>query len=212
MRNAPALFPNMISFRPPCSLLLLCLVLLVSGFGTPVGAQPTPAIEEFDLVLVGNHLNTDDHQISLKTNPSRGGEWTAVDRPDQSIHCSTTDDVLVVSALSAQQYVGQDIRENHLSLKITTLNANSEGTLRAIYALPSINSLNENGCTRLARLIRATPATVRRHSLASYARPRPASLQADAPFIDHVEVPVRHHKPGVMEVEWLEILFSDGNS
>ena len=59
----------------------------------------------------------------------------------------------------------------------------------------------------LARLVATEPAVVRRHSLAVYERPRPARLRPGTPFIDHVEAPVRHRKPGVTEVEWLELLF-----
>lgn len=51
---------------------------------------------------------------------------------------------------------------------------------------------------------------VRRHSVALHVRPRPVQLSADTPFIEHLEAPIRHRKPGVMEVEWLEILFQQG--
>ncbi len=201
----------MISFCPPRSLLLLCLGLLGLGLGDTAPAQPAPPVEQFDLVLVGDRLNPEVHRISLKTNPTQGEMWTPAVTADRSPRCTSTESLLVVPDLPAEQYVGQDIRENHLSLKITTQDPETEGTLRAVYAVPSIDPPGENACTRLARLIRTDPATIRRHSLASYVRPQPASLEADAPFIDHVEAPVRHLKPGVMEVEWLEILMGEGN-
>lgn len=183
---------------------LLGLALLSVG---PVGAQPGPPAETFDLVLVGDHLRAEAHRVALKTNPAAGATWT----PLGDAQCTHTDRLLVLSDLAVERYLGQDIRENHLTLRITTHSGGPpRGALRAVYAVPSAESLDETACTRLARLVRTTPENIRRHSLALYERPRPVPLRSDRPFLDHVQAPVRHRKPGVMEVEWLIILIGDG--
>lgn len=192
-------------FRP-----FFCSLLLLMGFGPVALAQPQASLSTFDLVLVGDHLNADAHRVSLKTNPSEGEDWTAVGQSDPPFQCTRTDGLLVVSGLPVEQFVGQDIRENHLSLRIRTDDAAANGALRAVYALPSVDSFDEETCTRLVRLVETEPSTVRRHSLAAYVRPRPVRLEAASPFIDNIELPVRHHKPGVLEVEWLEILYQQG--
>jgi hypothetical protein len=114
--------------------------------------------------------------------------------------------VHVVPDHSTARYLGQDIRENYIALKITTTQDDPEGTLRAAYAVPTAERYDDATCKRLAALIAKQPGAVRRHSLASHVRPRPAALSG-ASFVEHLEAPIRHRKPGVMEVEWLEILF-----
>ena len=171
----------------------------------PVGAQSGPAVETFDLVLVGDHLRAEAHRVALKTNPTTGASWTVL----EETRCPRTNQLLVLSDLSATRYLGQDIRENHLTLRITTPSSTEDarGALRAVYAVPSTEPIDTAACAQLARLARTTPQALRRHSLAIYERPRPASLRAGTPFLDHVEAAVRHRKPGVVEVEWLNVLF-----
>lgn len=179
-------------------------VLLLLWIGLPAAA-PVPSAapaERFDLVLVGDGLSPNAHTVALKTNPSRDATWTSLD----GARCSSPTGVLVVPGLATARYYGQDLRENHLSIRITTTVDTAEGRLRAIYALPPANDWTDAACTRLARLTRTEPQVLRRHSLAAYERPRPADLRTDRPFIDHVEAPVRHRKPGEREVEWLNVL------
>ena len=184
--------------------LLAFLLVAVWSVG-PVGAQSGPAVETFDLVLVGDHLRAEAHRVALKTNPTTGASWTVL----EETRCPRTNQLLVLSDLSATRYLGQDIRENHLTLRITTPSSTEDarGALRAVYAVPSTEPIDTAACAQLARLARTTPQALRRHSLAIYERPRPASLRAGTPFLDHVEAAVRHRKPGVMEVEWLNVLF-----
>ena len=184
--------------------LLAFLLVAVWSVG-PVGAQSGPAVETFDLVLVGDHLRADVHRVALKTNPTTGASWTVL----EETRCPRTNQLLVLSDLSATRYLGQDIRENHLTLRITTPSSTEDarGALRAVYAVPSTEPIDTAACAQLARLARTTPQALRRHSLAIYERPRPASLRAGTPFLDHVEASVRHRKPGVVEVEWLNVLF-----
>jgi hypothetical protein len=184
--------------------LLAFLLVAVWSVG-PVGAQSGPAVETFDLVLVGDHLRAEAHRVALKTNPTTGASWTVL----EETRCPRTNQLLVLSDLSATRYLGQDIRENHLTLRITTPSSTEDarGALRAVYAVPSTEPIDTAACAQLARLARTTPQALRRHSLAIYERPRPASLRAGTPFLDHVEAAVRHRKPGVVEVEWLNVLF-----
>lgn len=182
------------------------LILLVAGLWTvsPASAQPGPPVETFDLVLVGDHLRAETHRVALKANPTAGAAWTPLD----DAACTDTDPLMVLPGLSVARYLGQDTRENHLTLRIKTQSSPKadRGALRAVYAVPSTPSSDSAACPQLARLARTAPATIRRHSLAAYERPRPAPLRTERPFLDHVEAPIRHRKPGVMEVEWLNIL------
>lgn len=201
----------MIDLHPPLRALFrttLGLGLLMLMAAGPTAAQSSPPVDRFDLVLVGNNLDASPHQVSLKTNPWRSDEWTSVSPSEGVSDCASQPNLRVRSDLSTAQYLGQDIRENYIALRITTTEDGTEGTLRAAYALPSTDTWTEAACERLATLIETNPSTVRHHSVAVHTRPRPVSLSADAPFIEHLEAPIRHRKPGVMEVEWLEILFA----
>lgn len=184
------------------SLAAIVLMGVWTGVLAPVAAQSATSIDQFDLILVGDQLSPSTHQVALKTNPTQGGSWTSLGET----RCVGVEGVLVVPDLSRSRYYGQDRRENHLSLRITTTRNASQGRLRAVYAVPHDEWTN-SACTQLTRLVRSNPQTVRRHSLATYERPRPASLTPGKPFIDHIEAPIRHRRPGVMEVEWLNILF-----
>lgn len=190
----------------PTRLVLLALMGLTFVPIPPTSAQPTPPVDTFDLVLFGTGLDA-SHEIALKTNPWRSDSWTPIGESDRSSTCTAQPGLRVVPGLSTARYLGQDIRENYIALKITTGRADADGALRAAYALPSTDTMNAAACERLADLIASFPSTVRRHSVALHVRPRPAPLSAEGPFIEHLEAPIRHRKPGVMEVEWLEILF-----
>lgn len=185
------------------------IALILANFlvilGPVVSAQPAASVDSFDLVIVGDSLEGADARVSLKTNPAEGHQWTAL----ATEKCTGEDHLRVYPTLSVRQYVGQDIRENYLAMKVVV--DGPGGRLRAAYAVPSVDSLTAAACQQLRSLAENAPMVVRRHSLAVYERPRPAPLRPDTPFIDHVEVPVRHRKPGVMEVEWLNILFRPTN-
>lgn len=186
--------------------LLVGLALLWCFSLDPASAQPTPSVDSFDLVLYGTNLEA-SHQVSLKTNPWRGDTWTPIGENDRSPACTGEPRLWVVRDLSAAEYLGQDIRENYIALRITTEQAGTESELRAAYALPAADTLTASACEQLTDLITSSPSVLRRHSVALHTRPQPAFLSAEDPFIEHLEAPIRHRKPGVMEVEWLEILF-----
>lgn len=189
------------SLPPRWSLVVFLAVVFPFAIGPAVQAQSAPPVDTFDLVLVGEALTAADHRVEMKTNPAEGGRWTVLDES----RCGDTGRLLVLPGRLVARYVGQDIRENYLALKVTAETGGS--TLRAAYAVPSLDDFGAAACARLARLVETRPMTVRRHSLAAYERPRPVRLRPGTPFIDHVEAPVRHRKPGRREVEWLEILF-----
>lgn len=189
----------------PLALSVAVLALLVPE---PSPAQPTVPVDTFDLVLFGSGLTPSAQEVALKTNPWRGDAWTPVSSTDGSPSCASSSTLRVVPGLPTDRYLGQDLRENYVALKLSTARGESAGRLRAAYALPSVDSIGAAACERLVTLIETDPSTVRRHSLAAHVRPRPAPLSADAPLIEHLEAPIRHRKPGVMEVEWLEILFA----
>jgi hypothetical protein len=153
-------------------------------------------------------LTPSAQKIALKTNPWRGDAWTPVATADGPAACASSPALHVVPGLPTGRYLGQDIRENYVALKLSTSRDESDSRLRAAYALPSVDTVDATACERLRTLIETAPSTVRQHSLAAHVRPRPAPLSADAPLIEHLEAPIRHRRPGVMEVEWLEILFA----
>lgn len=188
--------------------LLFCVAFLILLGPESSAAQPTSPVEAFDLVLYGSGLDPSTEEIALKTNPWRSDAWTPVAPANDSAPCAASAALHVVPGLSTSRYLGQDIRENNAALKILASPEESDGQLRAAYALPAADSFDAAACERLATLIETDPSTVREYSLAAHVRPRPAQLSADAPFIEHLEAPIRHRKPGVMEVEWLEILFA----
>jgi len=168
-------------------------------------AQPAPSVDTFDLVLVGDSLSASNHSVALKTNPTVGANWERL----TEVRCATTGRLLVFPAQSTDRYLGQDIRENYLALKVSA--EAGGGRLRAAYAVPAADEFDADTCAYLSRLAQREPLTIRQHSLAVYERPRPAQLHSEKAFIDHIEAPIRHRKPGVMEVEWLEILFGAAN-
>lgn len=184
---------------------LVTLALLLPLLVLSAAAQPARPTETFDLVLYGEQLNDVSEHVQLKSNPWRRDAWIAVGQRHRTA-CTGSSSVYVLRALPTGEYLGQDVRENYIALKIAGLQ--SQEALRAAYALPLADPLDEDACQRIAHLVATDPATVRHLSLASHVRPRPVSLSGPEPFIEHLEAPVRHRKPGVMEVEWLEILFN----
>lgn len=126
--------------RSVCRLVRACmgLGLLALLAALPTAAQPTPPVEHFDLVLFGTDLEASAHRVMLETNPWQSDAWTAVAESGRSPRCDDHPRLRVVPDLSAARYLGQDVRENYIALKITTPRSRADGTLRAAYALPSV--------------------------------------------------------------------------
>jgi mannobiose 2-epimerase len=175
------------------------------------GAAPTekatraPADSLFDLVLYGRGLAS-DRRVFLRTNPGFGEAWKQVG-PPASRRDPSGWGAVVVRGLSRERFLGQDFRENYLALKVASPARAGAARLAAVYAVPHDA---RNTTERLAEAIRERPGIVRRRSLASYVRPRAARLDGGgAPFVEKIEAPVRYRRPGVAEVAWLEVLFSE---
>ncbi|GEM_PF-5648382 len=115
-------------------------------------------------------------------------------------------EIMIFRDLPVQRFLGQDIRENYISLHIKSFKQASF-CLSAAYAIGASDYPNQELLQRLLRIIKEKPACLERHSLACYVRPRPLIFEARSYHTLHVEAPVRHLKPGVQEVKWLNILF-----
>ena len=204
----------------------------------PPEGQANPS-HRFDLALHGTGLDFRRQVVELRRNPAYGEGWDTL-APGEAVTMPGRTTILYPD-LSRHRYLGQDIREDHLRLRVTTA---AGGELMAVYALPSASALpaamegrpgasagpgpgssgepesptpEEAGAEEagegpgsaevLASLLERDPAGVEQASLAALIYPRPRSLRPGTPLVEHVEVPVRHLKPGELEVRWLEILY-----
>ena len=182
------------------------IIAVVFGFlfqGNVLAQSPdsTRTNQHFDLILFGRNLKASKSAVWLKTNPWLSDKWEKL----ENAHSQTTSgyNLLTYQDLSVNRYLGQDIRENYLLIKIQT--AKDGTSISAIYVLPHSNNFDVQ---KIFALIKEDPIKLQQHSLANYVRPRPYLLKGSQAFIEHVEAPVRNLKPGVQEVKWLDILFS----
>jgi len=160
--------------------------------------------EQFDLVVYGKHLDATTLSVELKSNPMFGSSWESAE--GKSI--IQGGQLLVIKNLSRERYLGQDIRENCLALRLGAEGAKPV-EISAVYALSSGNSDKEIPLEELQEAIERRPDDIRVISLASHVRPRPYVLEPDASWTEHVEADVRQFKPGIREVQWLDILFGN---
>lgn len=180
---------------------IVATLVMLLGVGAAWAQEETDP-SHFDLVLHGSGLAPGAVDVALRTNPAIGEQWETINRTP--IHCEET---TVFPNVSKERYFGQDIRENYVAVKMKG-SAEGQSAVRAMYAMPHVEGFTEEECRAIQELIATAPQTVRLHSWAHYVRPRPAVVSPDRPFIDHIEAPVRHKKPGVLEVEWLELLYA----
>lgn len=157
--------------------------------------------QHFDLVLFGKNLNHSKLNVWLRTNPWLSDQW--VRSGTAYLRTISGYDLLAYRDLPVDRYLGQDIRENYLLIKIKPRQGNA--SLSAIYVLPHSKNFDAK---KIFTLIKENPVELQQHSLADYIRPRPYHLQANQTLTEHVEAPVRNLKPGVQEVRWLDILFN----
>ncbi|MCF8334570.1 MAG: hypothetical protein K9I47_10525 [Bacteroidales bacterium] len=162
--------------------------------------------ETFHLVFYGKNLNTEDVKVQLKTNPIAGEAWTNILK-DKKIWMSESRKLLVIENLSMENYFGQDIRENYIAVRLTSKAEDSHPEISAMYALPPKVEINKSSHDWFIERLKTQPVKLREQVLASHVRPRPYTLPNGVPFTEHIEAPVRQFKPGVREVEWLELLF-----
>jgi hypothetical protein len=175
----------------------------------PVETEPARAAADsgrFDLVVIGNGPGFREAGVELRENPSAGGAWRAVRTGPVSLEGQPPGAALVVARLRTSRYLGQDIRQNHLMLRLSVPDG-AGAQVRAVYAVPHTGTAADTLARRLVAAAERRPVQVRRRSLASLVRPRPARLAPGDTLTTPVEAPVRHRRPGVLEVRWLEILY-----
>lgn len=209
-------------------LIFLLVALQVRGMSPAVPpspgwepAQPEQSQEHFHLILFGDHLARENLQISLKTNPGYGEEWQKLGK--QRDGASQDGRFLKYNDLSLEKYFGHDIRENYLPLRITWQGDGSESgkasrgaakspekesiKIRAVYVVAADGEASGWSWSQWKEKITRDPAAVKSSSMASHVRPSPQRMHPGRAWTIHVEAPVRHLKPGVQEVKWLDILF-----
>ncbi|MFP4487944.1 MAG: hypothetical protein ACLFN1_01445 [Bacteroidales bacterium] len=158
----------------------------------------------FDLLIYGKGIHEDALQVSLMTNPAFGGKWEQVERCKAEI--SHNGQFLILDSLDKALYMGQDIRENYISMRLEST-ATREILISAVYVLPHGIWKGTVSINTMADLIEESPHELKDLSLAVHVRPQSYVLEPGAGWIEHIEANVRHHKPGVREVEWLDIIF-----
>lgn len=190
---------------------LVFKLLLLSAFWmapwAPAAGQPSDMEpQHFDLVLFGRNLTEGDLQVALKVTPGTRDEWTDIKSTSKKgRHTGRGYTTLVLTDLPVRKYIGQDIRENYLALKIVT----EKGALHAVYAVPSAGRPASEVARHLHPLIIGKPLRVQQYSYAWHIRPRPFVFTGSQPFIEHIEAPVRHLPAGVQEAKWLNMLIGN---
>ncbi|MFW6019807.1 MAG: hypothetical protein ACOCPM_04430 [Bacteroidales bacterium] len=181
--------------------LLLCSLLIIPD----IGMSQDKMNETFDLVIYGSNLNTDEIEILVKTNPQYGGQWDTISRNNSKINFFTDNSqkLLKLSGLSMEKYFGQDIRENYIGIKVRSLEQEPLTKISAFYAFPAGAFEKES----LVELIENHDPVLLDKCLAKIIRARPLKLDIVSYYTEHIEAPVRHKKPGIQEVKWLNILF-----
>ncbi len=180
-----------------------CLLFALTSIA---GAQTTEKLPaQFDLVIFGSNLDANSTRVWLKENPGSNNNWQQLDSEQVISPENDQFSSMVFRNLPSEKFAGQDIRENYIAIKIA---GGEQGELRAIYALPSIDNPENESANKLHVIIKNDPQQILSYSIASYTRPRPISISGESEFVEHIEMPVRHLKPGIQEVKWLDVIFS----
>lgn len=179
--------------------------------GSPGGKK---SFAYFDFWVYGEGLNEGKYQIFLKTNLFYGNKWECVGKFPQhsdNLKVSKEGKLLIISRLKREKYWGQDIRENYVAVKMVSPKGNPTVSVKGMYIFSSQTEEKE-GLERKIRRIENQYPVLNKKSLAYHVRPRAYTLVHGVPYIEHVEAPVKGHKPGVLEVEWLEMIFKHKRS
>lgn len=166
-----------------------------------------PAADHFDLLIYGFDFDPGEHEVLLRTNLDFGSEWVSLGTlPGQAASRSGNEawSTAVFTGLSTLRFLGQDFREQYIDLKIVTAGTSDGSRVSAVYAMPASEGL-EQDIGRITTLIETDPLLVEEHSLASHVQPAPAHLQPASEYVEHVRAPMKHTRPGVMEVEQLQV-------
>lgn len=158
----------------------------------------------FDLLIYGRGLHEDALKVSMKTNPAYGGKWQ---EPGEAAGEESHDGrFLLLGALDKELYMGQDIRENYLAIRLESTTTDRI-LISAVYVLPPDTCADHEAFKTLAGIIEERPHELKEISLALHVRPKAYVLEPGAMWTGHIEAIVRQYKPGVREVKWLDIIF-----
>lgn len=194
------------------SLLLIPAFLATLGCHTSLASQasgepgdPLQSTDRFDLVVYGVDLDRAEHEVFLRTNLDFGSEWVSLGTlGDTASRSDETWTAVVFFDLSTERFLGQDFRESYLHLRIITRDGAPGSRVSAFYATPHVDRSLVRP-QQLQRLIEDDPLAVERTSLASHVQPKPAELQPGVHYIEYIRAPMKHTKPGVMEVKQLQV-------
>lgn len=179
-----------------------CFFLLI--FTSVADAQNRDA--SFALIVFGQQLNKSSLEVHLKENPGLESSWQKLS--DAKMMKKDDFALLMFNDLSVATFAGQDIRERYIEIKIENSGTNNTSKIRALYALPNLDTIDKHA-SQLYSAIVFHPEKLRRYSLGSLPFPRAESISPNKTWVEHIEMPVRHLKPGVQEVKWLDVIFSD---
>lgn len=162
------------------------------------------ADQRFDLLVYGLDLNRGDHEVFLRTNLDFGHEWESIGRIAADGASGDRWGTAVFPGLSGERFLGQDVRENYVDVRIVTTGGADGAHLAALYAMPHAPRAR-GGTAQVTRLIEDDPTAVERRSFMSLVHPKPVALRAGAEYVGHVIGSVKHSGPGIKEVEQLKI-------
>lgn len=191
----------MIDFNGIPGLLSFLIIVFTANAQNSAG-QPS----QFDLVIFGSNIDSNT-EVMLKENPGTENSWQKLDSGTLITDEESEFSSFFFNNLSVEKFAGQDIRENYIAIKINP-SAGSEQHIRGLYALPHVDH-SPNTQQKIHATIRSYPEQIRKYSLGKLIFPRAQSVSGDNIFTEHIEMPVRHLKPGIQEVKWLDIIFSE---
>ncbi|MFO7893169.1 MAG: AGE family epimerase/isomerase [Longimicrobiales bacterium] len=189
--------------------------------------RPAEVTPRFDLVVYGRDLDPTGMTVRVRENPSAGDAWVPLVEPATR----RGDDgwaAVVYPGLSALRFLGQDIREGHVAVRVQGLAGAASGSagdpaggenaagpaITGFYVLPRGGDGGPTDPRERADAVHGwlatDPGRVESASAAAVVYPRPRTVTPGGAWVEHVEAPVRHRRPGELEVEWLEILFRYG--
>lgn len=176
----------------------------------PLSEKKKDSGKTFDLVIYGKNLTIDHLNVLLRTNPIFGLQWEdplQVSDKKAKVINPDSKNILVICDLSKERYFGQDIRENYIGVKLESNSKDHHLEISAMYAVNTDSECNKEAAEKYLRLIGNTPLKMKENAIASIVRPRSFILKPGKIYTEHIEAPVRHLKPGVKEVEWLDIIY-----
>lgn len=194
-------------------IILVGVFIIYAMVGIYSGKAQVGSPEKFDLVFYGKGLENESVIVELRKNPGLDDQWTKINRREQfEISQYSVDDVslLVIRGLPWKRFVGQDIRENYIGMRLSIHEElQSRVYYRGAWALHHRDSLTPDTLETWIKYIHRRPLLMKQNAFATLVYPRYKQILPNKPILDHIELPVRPLKAGIQEVKWLEIIFSD---